>query len=254
VENHPDSIQGKVCLITGASRTLGAIIARHMASSGYHIIANYLHAEKEAHALCRDLSEGDVSAVAIQADVTQPAETNRLVTEALRHFETIDVLVNNVGPYVDTPFLELSVTDFDRILVGNIRSTFLMSQAVGRHMKKQGHGHIINIAATDAFNRSHSVYGLAKAAVIHLTESLALELAPDVRVNALAPDLIADNEDMPSEEFVKEAIGGTPMGRLITRREIAQMVNLINTPAFDTMTGQTLVMDGGRSIPRISMG
>ncbi|MCB0137430.1 MAG: SDR family oxidoreductase, partial [Caldilineaceae bacterium] len=90
----------------------------------------------------------------------------------------IDVLVNNVGPYVDTPFLDLPLADFDEIMAGNVRATFLLSQAVGRAMRERGSGRIINIAATDYRHRSHAVYGLAKSGVIYLTEALALELAP----------------------------------------------------------------------------
>ena len=129
----------------------------------------------------------------------------------------------------------------------------MLSQAIGRRMKERGHGHIINIAATDMFHRSHSVYGLSKSGVVYLTEALALELAPEVRINAIAPDLIADNEDMsPDDDFLKQAIAGTPLKKLVTRAEIAEMACLLCTSAFNSVTGQTIVMDGGRSIPRIA--
>jgi NAD(P)-dependent dehydrogenase (short-subunit alcohol dehydrogenase family) len=115
-------------------------------------------------------------------------------------------------------------------------------------------GHVVNIAATDAFHRSHSVYGLGKAGVIYLTEALALELAPEVRVNAVAPDLIADNEGMESS-LVDPATAATPLGLLVSRSEIAEMVCLLcGSPAFAMMAGQTLVLDGGRSLPRIALG
>ena len=249
-----EKLNGKVCLITGASRTLGAVIARRLALCGAQIVINYRHDEAAAVSLCRELSDFGIRAVPIQADVSRQDDVTRLVSETAEHFEMIDILVNNVGPYVETPFLELLVADFDRILNGNLRATFLMSQAIGKGMKKRGSGHIINITATDSYHRSHSVYGLAKSGVIFLTEAMALELAPEVRINAIAPDLIAENEDMPSEAFVQQAVAGTPMGRLVTRSEIAEMVCLLNTPAFDSVTGRTIVMDGGRSIPRIATG
>jgi NAD(P)-dependent dehydrogenase (short-subunit alcohol dehydrogenase family) len=97
------------------------------------------------------------------------------------------------------------------------------------------------------------VYGLAKTGVIYLTEALALELAPAVRVNAVAPDLIADNEGM-TPEVSEQAIAATPQGRLVTRAEIAEMVCLICTSAFAMTTGQTIIMDGGRSLPRMARG
>jgi NAD(P)-dependent dehydrogenase (short-subunit alcohol dehydrogenase family) len=224
-----------------------------MAYYGAQIAVNYSRSPGTALALCQELTALGVNTVPIQADVSQPEHVDRLVTETWAQLGPIDILVNNVGPYVDTPFLDLSLADFDRILAGNLRTTFMLSQTVGRRMKEQGSGHIINIAATDIFHRSHSIYGLAKRGVVYLTEAMALELAPEVRINALAPDLIADNEDM-SPDFVQQSIAGTPIGRLVTRVEIAEMVCLLCTSAFDSMTGQTIVMDGGRSIPRIAMG
>jgi NAD(P)-dependent dehydrogenase (short-subunit alcohol dehydrogenase family) len=152
---------------------------------------------------------------------------------------------------VDTPFLDLPLADFERIMNGNLRATFLATQHAGKQMKARGSGCIVNIAATDAFNRNCSVYGLAKAGIIYLTEAMALELAPEVRVNAIAPDLIADNEDM-STELVEDAVSATPMARLVTRAEVAHMVYLLCAAPIGIVTGQTIVMDGGRSIPRRS--
>lgn len=247
------ALAGKTCLVTGGSRTLGAEIVRLMASHGAQVAINYFRSANAAQTLCDEVSSSGAKAHAFEADVTDESAVAQLVDGVNQALGPIDILVNNVGPYVDSPFLDIPVADFDRILAGNVRATFLLSQAVGRQMKARGSGHIINIAATDVFHRSHSIYGLAKSGVIHLTEAMALELAPDVRVNAIAPDLIADNEDM-TPEFTAEAIGGTPLARLVTRSEVAEMVCLLCTPTFDMVTGQTIVMDGGRSIPRISNG
>ena len=177
-------------------------------------------------------------------------DIDRLATAVVAQLGPIDVLVNNVGPYVDTPFLDLPLADFDDVMAGNVRAPFLLSQRVGRSMRERGSGRIINIAATDYRHRSHAVYGLAKSGVVYLTEALALELAPSTPVLAIAPDLIADNEDM-APDFVARAVAATPMGRLVTRAEVAEMVSLLCTPLFDMLTGQTLVMDGGRSLPRM---
>ena len=249
----PESLQGKVCLITGGSRTLGAEICRYMARMGCQVVINYHQSETAAQRLCAELTNLGYHAHAIQADVTKTTEVTHLVDETIAHFGRIDILVNNVGPYVDTPFLDLPVNDLDAILAGNIRATFLMCQRVGQPMKAQGFGKIINIAATDYKHRSHSVYGLAKVGVVYLTESLALELAPEVQIFAVAPDLIADNEDM-TIELVSDAVGGTPLGRLVTREEIAQVVFQLCTAPFVMATGQTIELDGGRSIPRIATG
>jgi NAD(P)-dependent dehydrogenase (short-subunit alcohol dehydrogenase family) len=246
-----EAISGKICLITGGSRTLGAEIARRMARYGAHVVVNYHRSRSAALALCEELAALGAQAWAIQADVSQPHDVERLVSQTWSQFGALDILVNNVGPYVDTPFLELSLADFDRVIAGNVRSTFLVTQAAGRLMKQRGSGHIITIAATSLFHRSHSVYGLAKSSVVHLTEALALELAPEVHVNALAPDLIADNEDM-TPELAARVIASTPMGRLVTRDEVAEMVCLLCTPAFAMVSGHTLVLDGGHSIRRIA--
>lgn len=247
------NLADKVCLITGASRTLGAAIARQMSHYGANVVINYHHSADAAQALCNELRTSGGQAIAIQADVTQPDQVEQLVQKSEAGLGPIDILVNNVGPYVDSPFLEMPLTDFDRIMAGNVRATFMLSQRVGNAMKERQQGHIINIAATDIFHRSHSVYGLAKAGVVYLTEALALELAPEVQINAVAPDLIADNEDM-TAETTAQAIDGTPLGRLVTRAEIAEMVCLLCTPAFASVIGQTIVMDGGRAIPRIALG
>jgi NAD(P)-dependent dehydrogenase (short-subunit alcohol dehydrogenase family) len=214
---------------------------------------NYHQSQEAADRLCAELTARGVTAHALQTDITQPDEVAQLVTDTIARFGTLDIVVNNVGPYVDTPFLDLALADFDRILAGNVRATFLVAQAAGRWMKRRGSGQIINIAATDFRHRSHSVYGLAKSGVIYLTEALALELAPDVRINAVAPDLIADNEGM-APDLVERAIAATPLGRLVTRAEIAEMVCLVCTSAFAMTTGQTLIMDGGRSLPRMASG
>lgn len=158
-----DEISGKVCLITGASRALGSEIARCMAHCGAHVAVNYDRSPHAARTLCDELTALGVKAVPVQADVSQPEQVTRLLTETREQLGPIDILVNNVGPYVDTPFLDLSLADF-RILEGNIRTTFTVSQAIGRYMKEQRRGHIVNIAATDIFHRSNSIYGLAKAA------------------------------------------------------------------------------------------
>jgi NAD(P)-dependent dehydrogenase (short-subunit alcohol dehydrogenase family) len=248
-----NDLRDKVCLITGGSRTLGAAIARRLAHYGAHVAINYHRSADAAQALCAELTARGVRASAIGADVTQPGDVTRLIADTWSEFGTLDIVVNNVGPYVDTPFLDLTLEDFDHIWAGNVRSTFLVCQTVGRRMQAQGHGQIINIAATDYLHRSHSIYGLAKSGVIYLTEALALELAPHVRINALAPDLIADNEEM-APEIAASAIAGTPLRRLVSRAEIAELVCLLCTPTFAMMTGQTLVLDGGRNIPRIVIG
>ncbi len=244
-------LAGKVCLVTGASRGLGATIARTLARQGASVAIHYHRAQQAAQMLCAEVTAAGGAALTVQGNLCDAASLAPLVTTVTERLGAIDILVNNVGPYVDTPFLDLNLADFDQVMDGNVRATFLLCQLVGRAMRARGAGRIINIAATDYRHRSHSVYGLAKGGVVYLTEALALELAPAVPVFALAPDLIADNEDM-TPEFAARAVAATPMRRLVTRAEVAALVGLLCTPACDMLTGQTLIMDGGRSLPRIA--
>ena len=128
-------------------------------------------------------------------------------------------------------------------------SVFIASQLVFADMEKLGWGRIVNLGATSAFLRSHSVYGLTKAALLHMTESMAVDFAPHVTVNAVVPSQIASarTDKMPAYKTV--AIAATPLKRLVTQPEIARMVALVCSPAFDFMTGRAVVLDGGRSIP-----
>ncbi len=245
------AVNGKVCLVTGASRGLGVVIARHLAAHGAAVAVHYHRSAAEAQALCAELSALGARVLPVQADLLDAPAITALAEAVAGGLGPIDILVNNVGPYVDTPFLDLDLADFDQVMAGNVRATFLLSQIVGRSMRMRGGGRIINLAATDYRHRSHGAYGLAKGGVVYLTEAMALELAPAVAVFALAPDLIADNEEMPPD-FVARAVAATPMARLVTRAEVAEMVGLLCTPACDMLTGQTVVMDGGRSIPRMA--
>jgi NAD(P)-dependent dehydrogenase (short-subunit alcohol dehydrogenase family) len=210
---------------------------------------NYHRSAESARALCAALEQRGGRALPIQADVADPAKAARLVAAAWDALGGLDILVSNYGPWVETPLTALSLAEYDRIMAGNLRATFQLAQDAGLRMRAAGGGVIINIAATDAFERGRSVYGLAKAGVVHLTEALAVELAPEVRVLCVAPGLIADNEDMP-QTVVDAELAHTPLGRLVTRAEAAEVVCLLCGPAFASVTGQTIQMDGGARIPR----
>ncbi len=241
------SLKGRVCLVTGGSRTLGASIARALAVRSADVAVNYNRSADSAAGLCDELRSIGVRAEPVHADVGDPAQASRMVAEVWERFGRIDVLVNNAGPYVDAPYMELDVADFDHIMETNVRATYVVTREAGARMREVGGGCVVNIAATSAFGNVHSVYGLAKAGVVHLTRQLAIELAPEVRVNCLAPGLIADNEGMDPAKAT-EVVGGAPLGRLVTRAEIAEALCLLCGPAFESVTGQTILMDGGHSI------
>jgi 3-oxoacyl-[acyl-carrier protein] reductase len=248
-------LAGKVALVTGGSRKLGAAIARELARHGVAVAVNYLHAREAAEALCRELTATGVPALAMGGDVTSEEQVAALVERTWAEMGPIDILVNNVGTYADAPLLDIDPAAFDEVIATNVRSTYLLSRSAGGRMKQRGQGAVINIGAADAQHRSHSVYGLAKLGVAYLTEALALELAPEVRCNAVAPDLMLDNEDLdPSSEFARGSVAATPLGRLVGRAEIAEVIALLCTSSFAFVTGQVIGLDGGRSISRIRFG
>jgi NAD(P)-dependent dehydrogenase (short-subunit alcohol dehydrogenase family) len=176
-----------------------------------------------------------------------------LVEQVRQSLGPVDILINGAGPFAMDPFKDLAEADWDRVMDANLKAVYMLSRQVGLGMTARGWGRIINVSAGSADIRNHSVYGLAKSAVRFLTQSLAVELGPAITVNAIAPGQIAESAPDISEfdpTFVERAIQWTPTGRLVTRREIARMMLLFCSPAFDSVTGQTLVMDGGWGIPR----
>ena len=248
-------LQGKVALVSGASRKLGSTICLTFARYGVKVAVNYNRSEAHAQELVAEIQAMGTQACALQADLRNSDQAAALVEDAWNRFGPIDFLVNNLGTYDDRPFLDMPADVFDEILSTNVKAAFLLARAAGPKMKNRGSGCIVNVAAADAYHRSHSVYGLAKQGVLYLTEALALELAPEVRVNAVAPDLMADNEDLdPDSEFARGSVSATPLGRLVRRDEVARMICSLCTSGFGFVTGQTIGMDGGRSIPRIVFG
>ena len=246
------SLDGKVALVTGSSSGAGAQIALELARRGAAVAIHCRGAFAAAEAVVsRIASEGGVSA-AFSGDLASAEYCRTLVSDVERKLAPIDILVNNAGPYVDAPFRSLAPVDWDRIMAVNARAPYLLAQRVANGMEGRGWGRVVNISATSAYVRTHSVYGLAKAALVHLTEALAIEFAPSITVNAIAPGQIASARTDKMPKYKESVIADTPLGRLVTEEEIARMAASFCSPRFGAVTGQTVVMDGGRSIPRIS--
>jgi NAD(P)-dependent dehydrogenase (short-subunit alcohol dehydrogenase family) len=243
-------LDGKTALVTGASRNLGAVIAERLADHGAAVAVNYHASAEAAEELVERLRRAnDREHVAIQADVTSSAEIRGLVETAAEALGgRVDVLVNNAGPFSMTPYSELPESEWDHIWNANVKAAFLASQLVAPGMKSAGWGRIINISAGSYTLRNHSIYGLAKDALIFLTEELAVELGPEVTVNAVAPGQIIESAADIAEfdpTFVDRSIDATPAGRLVTRREVADIVATLCGPTFAVVTGVTIPADGG---------
>jgi NAD(P)-dependent dehydrogenase (short-subunit alcohol dehydrogenase family) len=244
------AIKGKVALVTGSSSGAGAEIAREFGRLGAHVAVHCRSNLAAAEQVAAGIRRGGHSATAFRADLCIAAETRHLAAEVSRQLGTVSILVNNAGPFAGTPFLKLKENEWDAVLAANLKAPFLLAQEMAAVMMQQGWGRVINIGATSALVRSHSVYGLAKAALLHLTESLALELAPAVTVNAVVPSQIASARTDTLQDYKRAAIAGTPLGRLVTETEIAKLVARLCEPEFNFMTGRSIVLDGGRSLPR----
>jgi 3-oxoacyl-[acyl-carrier protein] reductase len=250
VSGDGDSLEGKCALVTGASRNLGAVIAERLAHRGARVAVNYNASADEARKVVEHLAgETGRDHVAIQADLTRSAEIRRLVETAAEAFGgRIDVLVNNAGPFSMTPFADLAESEWDHVWDANVKAAYLTSQLVAPGMKAAGWGRIVNISAASYVLRNHSIYGLAKEALIFLTEELAVEFGPEVTVNAVAPGQILESADDIGEfdqTFVDRAIAATPISRLVTRKEVAEIVVDLCRPDRGALTGITVPVDGG---------
>jgi NAD(P)-dependent dehydrogenase (short-subunit alcohol dehydrogenase family) len=245
-------LEGKRALITGASRNLGVAITERLAAAGMAVAVNYHTSREAAEALVAALPGGPHAAV--PGNVTDATSVKTMVAATVEGLGgTIDVLVNNAGPYGMTPFVDMAEEEWHRVWDGNVRATYLAAREVVPGMRATGWGRIVNLSAVSAWVRNRSIYGLAKAAIGTLTEELALELAPEITVNGVAPGQILESLEELGEfsaEWAERVVAETPMGRLVTRPELAEIVYLLCTPAFDMVTGVVIPVDGGLRIPR----
>jgi NAD(P)-dependent dehydrogenase (short-subunit alcohol dehydrogenase family) len=245
----PKPLEGKTALVTGASMNLGAVTARTLAEQGATVAINYLSGEDEPAQVLKSLRPHGQPSYAIPGNLADGPQVMAVVEQALERLGgRVDILVNNAGPFNGQPFADLPEGEWDRILDVNLKAAYLAAQGVIPGMRQAGWGRIINMAAGSAFIRNHGIYGLAKGAVILLTEALALELGPQITVNAIAPGQIAESApDISAIDptFVGRAIAHSPSGRLVTRPEVAQLIAWLCSPPADQITGHTIPIDGG---------
>jgi NAD(P)-dependent dehydrogenase (short-subunit alcohol dehydrogenase family) len=244
-------LTGKVALVTASSRYTGAVIAATLARAGAKAAIHYHGSKERAEALVGGLRAEGLEASAFGADGQRPDELRRMADEIVQRYGGVDILVNNLGPYADTPFLKLPEAQWDWVLNTNLKAVYVLIQQLAPGMIERRWGRVVNISAASAFIRSHSIYGLAKAALIHLTEALAVELAPHVTVNAIAPGQIEDSEliDEIDPNYKRILREESPLKRLVTRQQIADMIVLLCGEPFAAMTGDTLRLDAGWTVP-----
>ena len=248
--------QGKVVLVTGASRGIGAAIAKAFAREGAMVLVNYLQDAAAADAVVQACQQLGGDAWAVQADVREPAQVAAMVARALAETGRIDAVVNNAfAPYAFDPehrqrFWELPWAAYQSQFDGAVQAAFNVCQAVLPHLRQRGAGSIINLVS-DLVERPTVAYGdyaTAKSALVGFSRNLAADLGPlGIRVNCVAPGLVVPTaSSRPTTEAVKDAIVAmTPLGRIGNPDDVAGPVLFLASDWSRFMTGQVLVVDGG---------
>ncbi|OLS37443.1 beta-ketoacyl-ACP reductase [Alkalihalophilus pseudofirmus] len=242
-------IQGKVAVVTGASRGIGRAIALELAKNGANIVVNYAGSVAKAEEVVASCKELGVDALAVQADVANSESVQAMIKESIEAFGRVDILVNNAGITRDNLLMRMKEDDWDAVIDTNLKGVFNCSKAVTRQMMKQRYGRIINVASVVGIlgNAGQANYVAAKAGVIGLTKTMARELANrNILVNAVAPGFITtDMTDELTEDMKAVMLGQIPLGALGKPEHIASVVRFLASDDAAYMTGQTLNVDGG---------
>lgn len=241
--------KNKVILITGSSRGIGKATAIAFAQEGANIIINCDKDMPSADLVVKEIKNMGVDAIAIQVDVANENEVQSMMEQAAKHFGGIDILINNAGIVFDVPILEKTVEQWERTLRVNLIGTFLCIKYVTPHMKDRTGASIINISSTngmDSTSPESADYDASKAGVISLTKNFSQSLAPNIRVNGVAPGWIDTdiNKDLP-KEYVESEISQTALKRFGRPEEVAKVILFLCSEDASFITGSTLVVDGG---------
>jgi NAD(P)-dependent dehydrogenase (short-subunit alcohol dehydrogenase family) len=244
-------LQDRVAIVTGGAQGIGRAIALRLAREGARVVVADIQADRAAETAVEIQDLGGRS-LAIQVDVSNLADLQRLVNTTMAEFGGIDILVNNAGIALPTPFLETTEADWNRIMDVNLKSAFFCSQLVARVMIQQGRGKIVNLASTSSFvaGRQEVPYAISKAGVRMLTAAASAELAQyNINVNAIAPGLIKTDltlRHFPSLEALEARVKAkAPMGRPGVPEDLAGAVLFLCSDEANYVTGHTLVVDGG---------
>lgn len=241
---------GAAALVTGAGRGIGRAIAVALAREGADVALNYQVSRTGAEEAADEIRALGRRAITIAADVSRGDQVAAMVERVAGEFGRLDLLVNNAAVFSPLSLLDVTEELWDRILATNLKGTFLCAQAAARQMLPQGGGVIVNLASGGGLSpfpgyETSVAYAASKAGVIMLTRRLALELAPTIRVNAVAPGMIDSKPEAMSDEFRQRFAAKTPLRRIGDPDEIAQAVLFLASSDAAFITGQILNVDGG---------
>jgi pteridine reductase len=243
-------LSGKVALVTGGAKRVGAVIVRRLHDAGAAVMVHHRESRDPAKKLVAELNEVRAnSAASVRADLLNLGAVAELVKTTVERFGGLDILVNNASSFYPTPIGEIKSTDWDDLVGTNLKAPLFLAQAAAPHLKK-AHGCIVNITDIHADRplKRYVVYSIAKAGLAGLTRSLARELGPEVRVNGVAPGPILWPDDGSFDEVARQrVVSHTLLKRTGEAADIARTVYFLVAEA-PYITGQVIAVDGGRSI------
>lgn len=244
-------LKGKVAIVTGASKGIGAAIAKHLAAEGAAVVVNYASSKQGAERVVADIESSSGKAIVVQANMAKKPEIERLFAEAKKAFGRVDILVNNAGIYEFSPLEGVTEEHFHKHFDLNVLGLIFASQEAIKHFGSAG-GSIINISsvASTAAPANTSVYSATKASVDAVTKSLAKELGPrKIRVNAINPGMVETEgvhaAGIMESDFRKEVESKTPLGRIGQSEDIAPAVVFLASEESRWITGETMRVSGG---------